>query len=609
MKSTILFALVIGASVSVALASSAQERQPTTRSEAATAEQSRTERPTIARVRRAPSQRAVPLDNIEPSPAQRQALEADVGAARRITGGMRALQEKVVLDDFPFQAQDLAANERVFRGKPVHNPDNPTSTWQKYAYDLGVSMQQPDGHWQDFKPTIDWKNPKNADYYIYGKPVYAVSDGVVVNCWRNAPENPRPFSGELDDPPEDPPLSEQTWLHDDTRAGKVHGSGNFIMVREDNGNIVHYAHGQPGTVPQNLCPHNDVHLSPASWDNDSAVPPAQQAKVKRGDFLFKVGNAGTSSAPHLHIDRTMPDKATSLLLRFRHGLANPLTGFHGELKNAEWTSFSGQQIPPGPVLVWPPRRGGGLWSWNGMDAKTWGDYFRHMADSGYWMSWIDGYSVAGKPYFNTIWRPATSAWYGYALLTPAEYQAKFNEHTGDGFALVHADSVLSGGQPRYNAVFAKGPSMDFVARHGQNNADFNATFQDLTQKGYVAVNASVVSAGGNLQYTTLYRKENLGGWVLLPGIPKSDYQKVYNDNAALGRYPYYVNAFKHGNGVFYSVVFSQKPAGPRKDRHGMSASAYQSEFNSAGGLAIQAVSGVDGASANHEYIAIWRKDN
>ena len=431
---------------------------------------------------------------------------------------------------------------------------------------------------------------------------------MVVNCWRNAPENPRPFTGELDTWYEGIPLDEQTWLHPDTRAGEVFGSGNFIMVREDNGNYVHYAHGQPGTVPEHLCPHNGVHLSPATWEADSAVPERRQVRIKRGDFLFKTGNVGTSSAPHLHLDRTQSDKATSVQLRFRHGLANPLNTTTWELQNAEWESFAGKQIPPGPVLVWPPRREGGLWSWHGMDAQTWGQYFGHMADSGYLMSWIDGYSVAGVPYFNTIWRPATSGWYGYALLTGADYQEKFEKHTADGFALVHVDSVLAGGLPHYNAVFVKGASMDFVAHHGQNNADFNATFQDLTEKGYVSVNASVVSVNGQLQYTTLYRKQDLGGWVLLPGIPKQDYQNVYDENAALNRRPYYVNAFKHGNYVYYSVVFSEKPQASRKDRHGMSPGTYQDEFNSAGDLVIQAVSGVDGAAVFHEYIAIWRAE-
>ncbi len=555
--------------------------------------------PVVARLAKAP-----PADAIEPDARQRAIVEG----VRRNPATVKKLT--VALDDFPYQGQDFADNERVFVGKPVHNPDNPQSTWQQFAYDIGASRQEADGHWQDWKPSTDWKNPKNSDFYIYKKPVYAISEGTIVNCWRNAPENPRPFTAELDPTTPNLPLADQTWLHADTRAGKVFGAGNFIIVKEANGNFVGYAHGRPGTVPQKLCPHNGALLSPATWQADSAVPAAQQVKLKRGDFLFETGNVGTSSAPHLHIDRTEPDMATSVKLLFRNGLANPLTEYYGKLKNAEWSSFAGQQIPPGPVLVWSPRRTGGLWSWNGQTAANWGHYFKHMADSGYQMTWIDGYSVAGVPYFNTIWKTASAPWLGFALLSGGDYQTTFNDATGDGFSLMHADSVLSGGQPRYNAIFVKGPPMDFVAKHGQNNADFNATFKDVTKKGYSSVTASVVSVNGQRQYTTLYRKQDLGGWVLLPDIAKGDYQTVYNENVAAGRRPFYVNAYRLGGGVFYNVVFSQKPAVPanqRKDRHGMTAADYQSEFNSAGALEIRAVSGVDGAAANHEYIAIWRK--
>lgn len=41
----------------------------------------------------------------------------------------------------------------------------------------------------------------------------------------------------------------------------------------------------------------------------------------------------------------------------------------------------------------------------------------------------------------------------------------------------------------------------------------------------------------------------------------------------------------------------------------MNATQYQSEFNSAmqAGLPTRAVSGIDGASSNHRFLAYWRK--
>ena len=35
-------------------------------------------------------------------------------------------------------------------------------------------------------------DPKNESYVNYNKPFYAMRDGTVMGCWRNAPDNPRP---------------------------------------------------------------------------------------------------------------------------------------------------------------------------------------------------------------------------------------------------------------------------------------------------------------------------------------------------------------------------------------------------------------------------------
>jgi hypothetical protein len=65
----------------------------------------------------------------------------------------------------------------------------------------------------------------------------------------------------------------------------------------------------------------------------------------------------------------------------------------------------------------------------------------------------------------------------------------------------------------------------------------------------------------------------------------------------------------HGGKPFLSVIFAQKPAGQRKDRHMLSQDGYQQEFNSAlqAGMLTRAVSAFDGAQSQHRYIAIWRK--
>jgi len=126
---------------------------------------------------------------------------------------------------------------------------------------------------------IDWEqiddegrllrgDPKDTrSYYIYGKPVLAAADAVVVAS-RNDLTDQAP--GKL---PEGLPIDE--------------ADGNFAILDMGGGAYALYAHMQRGSV-------------------------RVQAgdRVRRGDQIGNVGNTGNSQAPHLHFQ--MMDRASSL---------------------------------------------------------------------------------------------------------------------------------------------------------------------------------------------------------------------------------------------------------------------------------------------------------
>jgi hypothetical protein len=96
-----------------------------------------------------------------------------------------------------------------------------------------------------------------ANYTIFGKDVFAVTDGTVVSARNDLPEQ---VPGAL---PKGLPLDE--------------ADGNFVAL-DIGGAHVLYAHMQPGSVTVTA-----------------------GARVKRGDLLGRVGNTGNSQAPHLHL--------------------------------------------------------------------------------------------------------------------------------------------------------------------------------------------------------------------------------------------------------------------------------------------------------------------
>lgn len=542
---------------------------------------------------------------VQAAPAPSLAQTGDVlyrMPERRVTAS-RTLTRAATQHDLPFWADDLAPGRRNYVGKAIHS----SSGSQKWGYDIGQMEYDSDSEtWSEVKSSIDWNAPENSDFYVYGQPVYAMGPGRVIRCWRNAPENPRPFSSALGDD-FDEPFAERDWLHPQWRAKRMSGGGNHLLVEEADGDWILYAHAQPGTIPSSLCPHDQTLYSAPDNDAEADVPAAQQATLQAGQLLFKIGNSGNSSAPHLHVHQQDED-ADPVQFRFRRGLSTEITnGNQADID--DWTSFRSQPIPSGPVLVWPPRRLTDEYARHGFSAGDFQRMFDHLSDSGFWLEWIDGYSVAGKPYLNFVWRPAQGAWQAFFLVSPQTYQTRFDEAVEDGYSPLQVESSLVAGKPRYSVIFRKGLPGKWRARHGLTVAQHDTLLAQAEAEGMRPVSSAVVSVGGQRFYTDLYRAWDSGSWQLKSQVEEKDYQGLYEENAKAGRRPVYVNQYLHGGKPFISVIFAQKPAGQRQDRHGMSAAKYQQEFDSAlqAGLLTRAVSSFDGAQSQHRFIAVWRK--
>ncbi|MBN9681632.1 MULTISPECIES: M23 family metallopeptidase [unclassified Corallococcus] len=168
-------------------------------------------------------------------------------------------------------------------------------------------------------------DPKNSDWVIYGLPVSAIADGEVLTCWRNAPEGLKPavYGGD------DVPHPGRT-----TNPLRIPRSGNHVNVRTDDGKIILYAHLQPGSVPEALCPFNDTYVDDAEdrvgdLPREVIVPAAQRVRVKRGQFLGRVGSSGASAHPHLHVHLQPMTSETTV------GTSLPLPFSHAWRKNGD----------------------------------------------------------------------------------------------------------------------------------------------------------------------------------------------------------------------------------------------------------------------------------
>src|SRR5690606_4340932 len=75
----------------------------------------------------------------------------------------------------PFKGEDFLDGERVYWGRAIHSD----SGVQKHGYDLDVRIWRASAKdWRAFKGD----GAKNSDWYVHGKPVYAMRAGTVIAC-------------------------------------------------------------------------------------------------------------------------------------------------------------------------------------------------------------------------------------------------------------------------------------------------------------------------------------------------------------------------------------------------------------------------------------------
>ena len=120
---------------------------------------------------------------------------------------------------------------------------------QRYGYDMGMFLSV------DGQQRLSVGDPaKNANYFCWNQPIYSIDDGTVIAVVDNSPEN----NGD---------------------GGQLPGTWNNMVVVEHPVNKYSVF----------------VHIRP-----NSAVVTVGQT-VKAGEMLARVGNAGSSGAPHLHL--------------------------------------------------------------------------------------------------------------------------------------------------------------------------------------------------------------------------------------------------------------------------------------------------------------------
>jgi Bacterial tandem repeat domain 1 len=506
----------------------------------------------------------------------------------------------------PFRVEDLDPHERIICGDHA-------SAIQGQGKDFRVSRWVGGMRWSVRRSDApaDPAALRNEHSVVHGRPFHAVAAGEVIGCWRNAPENA--VIGQK---------------HSALDAGLIPRSGNHLWVRHDDGIVALYAHAIPGSIPAELCPHEgrlfdasaplfvgNPNVHPNAWVPAGVDPrrpsgdDVRRPRVERGQFLGRVGNSGNSTGPHLHLHMEDPGHPTSKPhpMRFAPFAWTPLTV--GKADPNRWRAARDVPLPPGEVLWWPSPAPPVVERVHfGVPAADFQRLFDQLAAAGFWPSWLDGYSVAGRPCLNSIWRPAPARWRCWTVMTEASYLARRSQAIAEGLQMLALDSSLVAGQPRYSVVFAAGAG-EWLGRHHLDEKQHLALMREAQARKLAPVTSSVIVIDGQLRYTVLYRSGNRGMWRIDDHVPEDALQGRIAEARRAGLQPSAMSGYVENGRRYLAVVLVAKPVGRVDLLTGLSLPRAQAaaEVSKGEGLRAEAVTGYDGAPGEHQLAVLMRE--
>lgn len=253
---------------------------------------------------------------------------------------------------------------------------------------------------------------------------------------------------------------------------------------------------------------------------------------------------------------------------------------------------------------------------HGLTAAQYQAEFDNYVGQGYHPTVVSGYAVNNQARFACIFEKpgiATSVapWVAYHGLTGATYQSKFNEHTAQGYRPVQVSAYSINNVAYYTVIFEKqNNAPQWAAHHGMTAADYQAKFDTYTAQGYRLVDIAGYTLNNQDYYAAIWDKSSGGQWVAHHGMTSANYQAKFNTYTGQGYRLQKVSTYAVAGQERYAALWEKSGSGLWQARHSMSAAGYQDEFDKLyyqGYRPVWVNAGAVGNSA--QYAAIWESKN
>jgi CubicO group peptidase (beta-lactamase class C family) len=179
-------------------------------------------------------------------------------------------------------------------------------------------------------------------------------------------------------------------------------------------------------------------------------------------------------------------------------------------------------------------------AWQARHGLTAADYqttFNQLTAQGYHPVLVNGYATSAGPRFACIFQQgATGQWVARHGLTAVQYQSAFDQFVEQGYALDWVSGYFDGSQDLYAAIWSKHASIPaWQARHGLTADQYQAFFNQVTGQGYKPVVVCGYSDGAVDRYAAIFRQiSGAPAWQARHGLTPAQYQATFDQLVAQG---------------------------------------------------------------------------
>ncbi|HTA44845.1 MAG TPA: serine hydrolase [Bryobacteraceae bacterium] len=281
-----------------------------------------------------------------------------------------------------------------------------------------------------------------------------------------------------------------------------------------------------------------------------------------------IGNPGKffrDVVTNLYVDNIAPQIAVGGWIA-RHGLTaeqyqeafNDYVGNQG----MQLTDVSGYgSAVPLYAALWVKTASPPAWqARHGLTASDYQTTFNQLTAQGYHPVLVNGYATAAGPRFACIFEQgATGPWVAQHGLTAAQYQAAFDGYLGQGYALDWVSGYFDGSQDLYAAIWRKDASIPaWQARHGLTAEQYQAFFNEVTGQGYKPVVVCGYSDGAADRYAAIFRKIVAApAWQARHGLTPAQYQTTFDQLVAQGYRLELVSGYSTGGQDHIAAIWTK----------------------------------------------------